>query len=67
MQAANRCKLNYSTAKVIIRDLTLKERKYVKRIMKVKENESKKGRGRSGKECCYRDIIEKEELAKDQS
>jgi hypothetical protein len=52
---------------VIIRDLSTKERKFVKRIIKMKENELKKGRLEAQQECCYRDIIEKEELIKDQS
>lgn len=66
-KAASRCKLNYSTAKVIIRDLSIRERKYVKKIIKMKENELKKGRLDPQQECCYRDIIEKEEFMKDQS
>jgi len=33
----------------------------------MKENELKKGRLEAQQECCYRDIIEKEELIKDQS
>lgn len=67
MQAAERCKLNYSTAKVIIRGLSMRERKYVKRIIKLRENELRRGKTAVLRESGYRDIIEKEELAKDQS
>lgn len=45
----------------------MRERKYVKRIIKLRENEVRKGRTVVLRECGYRDIIEKEELAKDQS
>lgn len=45
----------------------MRERKYVKRIIKLRENELRKGKTVALRECGYRDIIEKEELAKDQS
>lgn len=44
IKAAARCKLNYSTAKVIIRDLSHRERKYVKRIIRIKESNMQKGK-----------------------
>jgi len=36
-KAAERCKLNYSTAKIILRDLNHKERKFVRRLIRKKE------------------------------
>jgi hypothetical protein len=47
IKAAARCKLNYSTAKVIIRDLSQKERRFVKRIIKERELQEKRN-GYSG-------------------
>jgi hypothetical protein len=66
-QAAARCNLNYSTAKVIIRDLSHRERRYVKKLIKMKENLSKRAPGDFPKLCSYREIIEKEEANKDQN
>lgn len=43
----------------------MKERKYVKKIIKMRENEARKGRCEGLQECCYRDIIEKEESIND--
>ena len=42
-QAADRCKLNYSTAKIILRDLTPKEHRFVRRLIRRKENDEKFG------------------------
>ena len=42
-KASKRCNLNYSTAKVLIRDLNPKERKFIKRLIRSKERLFKKG------------------------
>jgi hypothetical protein len=38
-QAARRCKINYSTAKILLRDLTPKERTFIKLLIRQKEDQ----------------------------
>jgi hypothetical protein len=38
-QASRRCKINYSTAKILLRDLTPKERSFIKVLIRQKEEQ----------------------------
>ena len=54
--------MNYSTAKVLIRDLTPKERALVKRLIKRREEDGKKNKEEKLIPCAYKivDYQEKE-------
>lgn len=67
IQAASRFKLNYSTAKVIIRDLSHKEKNFVKRLLKRKENEEKKYKTQNQQVCQYKLVDSADKGAKDHS
>lgn len=42
-QAAQKCNINYSTAKLILRDLSQPEKKCIKRLVRQKEKDEKEG------------------------
>jgi hypothetical protein len=54
-QAASKCRLNYSTAKILLRDLTPREKKYVKRLLIKKERDEKEGMSVIP-QCSYKEI-----------
>jgi hypothetical protein len=43
MQAADKCKINYSTAKIILKEVSNQEKKYIKRLVRKKEKDEKEG------------------------
>lgn len=42
-QAADKCKINYSTAKIILKEVSNQEKKYIKRLVRKKEKDEKEG------------------------
>lgn len=53
IESAQKCHINYSTAKIILRDLTAKENKFVKRLLLRKEKDEKDGMSALAV-CSYR-------------
>lgn len=58
MQAASKCHLNYSTAKIIMKELDAKEKKFVKRLLTKKERDEKEGMN-IVPVCTYKEIDRK--------
>ena len=57
--------MNYSTAKVLIRDLTPKERSLVKRLIKRREEQGKKKKEDQLQACSYKIVDFAEKSVKD--
>lgn len=53
MQAARRCKINYSTAKILLRDLTPKERTFIKLLIRQKEDQEDTHDSGQARECGH--------------
>jgi hypothetical protein len=53
MQAARRCKINYSTAKILLRDLTPKERTFIKLLIRQKEDQEDTHESAQVRECGH--------------
>lgn len=52
-QAARRCKINYSTAKILLRDLTPKERTFIKLLIRQKEDQEDTHDSSNCRECGH--------------
>lgn len=55
IESAQKCHINYSTAKIILRDLNVKENKFVKRLLLRKEKDEKDGMSALAV-CSYRPL-----------
>jgi len=55
MKAAAKCRLNYSTAKILLKELDAKEKKFVKRLLTKKERDEREGMNVVAV-CAYKEV-----------